>query len=510
MPTPTDRAARSARLDLDDDGLLKWLGYRPSFARTLNEDASFAVGFSFISVTTGIFTTFGFLLATAGPRGIWTWPIAVTGQLLVALVYGALAARLPVAGYSYQWASRLLNPKVGWWLGWLSLCFLVVVTCSVDYALAQTAIQPLLGLNATPTTTAAWTLGVICSQAVLIGWSTRATTKLNNTAVLTELIGLGVLAIGLLTIGMAFDELGDWRNLTSTGTVPAEGWWSWLGPGMLASLLGAYTIVGFEACANLAEETHHPRQTIPTAMVKAVVASGTLGMLLLVGLVVTIRDPAQVTASPSPVALLLDDIFGGAIELFLSFIVLAIYACGTVIMATGSRLAWAMARDRRLPGHSRLARVPKASGGPTWATGTVATVSALIVVSLSGNPDALVTLFTAATLLPALLYTATVLLYARTVRRDPGPRAVFRLGRWRRPVVAGALAWLALELVVLLAPSQFRPAQRYVMAALGVGLLVYGWLWATDPTALTTQPTPPPPRRGEQSLWTTEQEAARS
>ncbi len=111
---------------------------------------------------------------------------------------------------------------------------------------------------------------------------------------------------------------------------------------------------------------------------------------------------------------------------------------------------------------------------PTWATGTVAEASAAIVVSLSSNTDALVTLFTAATLLPAILYTATVLVYWRTVRRDPGPRAGFRLA---------------------------RPAQRYVLAALGLGLLVYGWLWATDPTALTTQPTPPPPRRGQESVW---------
>ncbi len=175
---------------------------------------------------------------------------------------------------------------------------------------------------------------------------------------LVELIGLGMLAIGLLTIAIAYQELGDWRNLLSTGTVPEAGWFGWLGPGMLASLLGAYTIFGFEACANLAEETHHPRRVVPTAMVKAVAASGALGMLFLVGLVVTIRDPAQVTASASPVAVLLDDIFGGAIELFLGFIVLAIYACGTVIMATGSRLAWAMARDRRLPGHRRLVTSP--------------------------------------------------------------------------------------------------------------------------------------------------------
>jgi len=59
-------------------------------------------------------------------------------------------------------------------------------------------------------------------------------------------------------------------------------------------------------------------------------------------------------------------------------------------------------------------------------------------------------------------------------------------------VVAGALAWLSFELLVLLAPAQFRPAQRYRLAALGLGLVVYGWLWATNPTAFKTRPTTQP------------------
>src|SRR5208282_693590 len=93
----------------DDDALLPQFGYRQQFTRSLKQFESFAVAFSFISITTGIFTTFGFALGTGGPRSIWTWVIVTAGQALVALVYGALAARVPLSGYSYQWASRLAN-----------------------------------------------------------------------------------------------------------------------------------------------------------------------------------------------------------------------------------------------------------------------------------------------------------------------------------------------------------------------------------------------------------------
>jgi len=70
----------------DDDAVLPRFGYRQQFVRSLRHFESFAVAFSFISITTGIFTTFAFALGTGGPRAIWTWPIVIVGQTLVALV----------------------------------------------------------------------------------------------------------------------------------------------------------------------------------------------------------------------------------------------------------------------------------------------------------------------------------------------------------------------------------------------------------------------------------------
>ena len=66
-------------------------------------------------------------------------------------------------------------------------------------------------------------------------------------------------------------------------------------------------------------------------------------------------------------------------------------------------------------------------------------------------------MFTAATLLPAIAYAGTVLLYAgvvRHIKREPG---YFHLGHWERPVVAGALIWLAYEFIILLGPDGSVP-----------------------------------------------------
>src|ERR1700684_3941266 len=225
-----------------EDEELERFGSRQQFVRSLRHFESFAVAFSFISITTGIFTTYGFALTTGGPRATWTWLIVAAGQSLVALVYGSLAARVPLSGYSYQWASRLSNAHVGWWLGWMSFAFLTIVTVSVDYGFVQVAFQPLIGEVYTPTSAALETLVVLALQAALIITSTRVTTRVNNAAVATEIIGIVGLTI-LLLIVAAVRSLGHWSNLTSTGPVPATGYYAWLGPFMLATLLGAYTIV---------------------------------------------------------------------------------------------------------------------------------------------------------------------------------------------------------------------------------------------------------------------------
>ena len=97
-------------------------GYEPELKRTLGSFQVFAISFAFISVAVGIFGTYDDVLPTAGPVGIWLWVIVAVGQTLVALVIAQFAARIPLSGSSYQWASRLANPKIGWGFGWLTFC----------------------------------------------------------------------------------------------------------------------------------------------------------------------------------------------------------------------------------------------------------------------------------------------------------------------------------------------------------------------------------------------------
>jgi amino acid transporter len=173
------------------------------------------------------------------------------------------------------------------------------------------------------------------------------------------------------------------------------------------------------------------------------------------------------------------------------------FCCGLITMATNARLVWAMARDRRLPGHQLLSRVPKATGGPTWATILVAVAPMVPLVYVRSNTDALLDMFTAGTLMPAITYTGTVLLYAtvgRRIRPEPG---YFQLGQWQPLIVAGALVWLGYELIVLLAPDIFRAAQGYALVTVLLGVIVFALMWVLEPRAMLRQADPLGERAGE-------------
>jgi amino acid transporter len=94
---------------------------------------------------------------------------------------------------------------------------------------------------------------------------------------------------------------------------------------MLATLLGAYTIVGFESASNLAEETHEPHKVIPRAMIRAVLVSGVVGFAFLVALAYATNKAAY--ASTAPVASIVHDVLGGVVQkIFLVFVCVSIFA----------------------------------------------------------------------------------------------------------------------------------------------------------------------------------------
>src|SRR5260370_17947144 len=74
--------------------------------RRVGSFASFAAGFSFVSILTTVFQLFFLGYGFGGAAFFWTWPVVFAGQMLVALNFSPLAAPFPISRAIYPWSSR--------------------------------------------------------------------------------------------------------------------------------------------------------------------------------------------------------------------------------------------------------------------------------------------------------------------------------------------------------------------------------------------------------------------
>ena len=437
--------------------------YKQELKRSLRFFSSFAVAFSFMSITTGIFTNFGFVLNNAGPAGIWTWPIVLAGHLLVALVIAELAGRMPLSGYSYQWVTRLANQGLGWFSGWLGFCFFVIVIPAVDFGLAP-LIADLFNWNTEGKTLIYIVLITLLLQAVLNIFGVKLASRLNDIAVYTEVIGM----VGILVIlaVVALFTTPNWDMLTNIGEQKSG---TYLGGFVIAMLMGSWTMVGFEAAANLSEETIDASKNVPRAVFFALLIGGIIGFAFLFTVTISITDLAGVTASANPLPLIIKTNLGQFIgTLFMLLVIISIFACGLIGMASASRIIYAMARDDVFFASHYFKKVN---------TGTSVPVNAILLVLVldiiaSLFSDSLTLLVGSTSVVLTALYFITVLAYYLR-RKDLPDAEAFNLGKWRTPVTYGALIWLVFEMGVLTIPGMFHEVAIVAGTLFVTGVLVY-------------------------------------
>src|SRR5690242_5895003 len=89
-PRNGERSPMAVTDGTDSQDLAKF-GYKQELDRSLGSFSSFAAGFSYISILTGVFQLFAFGFAFAGPGVWWTWWVVFSGQFAVALCFAEMA-----------------------------------------------------------------------------------------------------------------------------------------------------------------------------------------------------------------------------------------------------------------------------------------------------------------------------------------------------------------------------------------------------------------------------------
>jgi len=450
---------------LEDVKILEAFNYKQELKRSLKLFSSFAVAFSFISITTGIFTNYQFVLQTGGPAGIWSWAITVVGQLLVALIFAELAGIIPVSGYSYQWMKRLSTPFVSWITGWISFCFLILVIPAVDWGLAP-VLAGLLDIPITDQNIMIIVMSTIIVQVTLNIIGVKLAALINNGAVFTEAIGMIGLTIFLFVAAIGSDA--DTSILLNIGNA-AEGT-SYVAPFIMTMLMGAFTLVGFEASANLSEETVNAHKTVPKAIIASVVISGIFGMFFLIAATLAIPNLNDVLNSNNPLPYIIETTLGSVIgKLFLVLVSVSIFACGLVITTSAGRLIYAMSRDDAFFFSQHFKKISPKTNSPVAAT------LLILVLTLIATyyAESLELLIGATAVLPALIYLITIVSYGLTRKNVEFKADSFTLGRYSKPIFIFSVLWLIFEIGLLTIPEDFHNVTIISSSMVIVGVIVY-------------------------------------
>jgi urea carboxylase system permease len=483
-----------------DSAELAGFGYKQELDRSLGSFSSFAAGFSYISILTGVTALYFFGYSQAGPGVWWTWPVVVGGQILVALCFMEMAGQYPIAGSVYQWSKQLATGYASWMVGWIYIvgAIVTIAAVAVDWQVVLPQITTKFQIagsaaDAGLTATKGGAQNALLLGAILATITTiinmlgvKLMARINNFGVAAELIGSTLLCILLL-----FHIHHGPQIIFHSYHYGAGHPWGYFGALLVGGLLSAYVMYGFDTAGTLAEETNDPRRHAPPAIIRAIAAAATIG-----GLVILL---ASMTAKVNPnpkfgilgLPYVIKQAFGNTLgNIFLADCALAIFVCCLAVQTATIRMLFSMARDNRLPFGSAVARVSghrKVPVVPALVTGILAV--ALLAINVS-NQSAFYVITSLAIIMFYLAYLGvTVPMLVRRLR-GTWPKAnwgpYFSLGRWGLLVNIAAVAYGVLVVINIGWPrdviyNAVPPAHWYwkysaplfVAIVIGLGSLYY-------------------------------------
>ncbi|MEA2520366.1 MAG: hypothetical protein QOI81_12 [Actinomycetota bacterium] len=426
----SDQAAR-------DTADLERFGYKQELKRELSTFSSFAVAFSYISPSTGIFTLFYLGLIAVGGALWWTWPVVAIGQMFVALNFAELSSHFPVAGSVFQWTKYLSGRKYAWFTGWIYL-FAGVITVAAVVATLPIALLPLinqlfsthfdvaLGSHA-QLVTALIALVIITVMNI---YGVKLVAIVNNTGVVFEILGMVVFA---LIMAIVHNNQGIGVIFKSGGThVTASNF-------LVGMFMSLFVIYGFDTAGTLAEETKNPKAESPKAILGSIAGAFVIGAIFLWGTLMAIPSLKDAIAGFFGPALIIDAVFTSWVaDLYLLIVSAAIFVCCLSIMTSTVRLAFGMARDNQLPLSKPMSKVNPRLHTPIGACIGVAVLAAIPFLQFTG---ATVIAVAATAMIYISYFLGNIAVMRARAKGWPKTDAPFKLGVWGKVVNVLALLW---------------------------------------------------------------------
>lgn len=437
-------------LDADqrEEKFLHSLGYEQELKREFSFWHAAALGFADISPIVALYGMFGLALAAAGPPFFWGLFLVLAGQLLVALVFGEIASRWPLAGGVYQWTRQQVGTGPAWFAGWAYMWTLTIAMSTVAFA-AASFIAPVIGLQDPDKTTLvlmAFGFLLFGTLANTVGqWVLKVFVSLSIIAEFIASIFVGavlLLFFQVNPISILTDSFGASNGASGTEYL----FFAWFGA---VAFIG-WSFLGFEASGAIAEEVKDPERAVPWSIIVVLGFVGAVVIFSSLAILLSMPDiGAAMTGNiADPVVQTLEYHFGPDItKPLLAIIALGFTASMVALQTAVSRTIFSFARDRAIPLHGYFVHLSGGNKLPVRAivlTGVIAALFLVINLGAEQIYTLLLSFVVGGFYLSFLFPVAAALWLHFRKRHEAGP---FNLRKFSFVVTLMATIWLVFELV---------------------------------------------------------------
>ena len=460
----------------DEDARLAKFGYTQKLDRSVGRLASFAIGFATISATTAVFTGFGAGYFTAGAPFVWTLLLAGAVFVVWVVIAADLTSKIPLAGYAYQWTSRIHGSTLAWFTGVMALAGWVCGMTGVGFILSG-YLGSLFGWSMSqdrPDPGRHRSDGRLRAGQPLRcalrddGQQHRRHLELVITVGATIVVGI---------VAFSSPEHHQPVSVLFTGGT-SEGHSAYILAWLAASLGPFFGLIGVEASADVAEETVGARHVIPRTMFYALATSIVIEFLMYVVYVLAIKDQGAVAAASSaPIEEIIRQQVGPVVTRIVVAVALTnVMACILANILVATRLTYSMARDNMLPLSQVWRHVSPSNRTPTYAVLGLFGLSTILLLSALVSEKAFLLIIGLSSLAVFATYVLQTIALIIGHHRGTIPAAepgTFDLGRARMPIYIVGVVCFTLVCVALIFLPQFA-GNGYVF----LGLVILAGIWA--------------------------------
>lgn len=435
-----------------DEADLIHFGKRQQFKRNFSTISMIGLTCTLMITWEGDFITFEGGFSNGGPKGlVWGFVLVWLGVISQVLVMAEMGSMIPLAGGQYNWVAVLAPPFCSKFLsyltGWITVIGWQAVTASAVY-LCGSMIQGLMVLNHPDYVPERW-------QATLMFYAVIALSLFVNTYLARLLPNIEAIVLIIHVVGF-FGILIPLVYLAPKGSVSDvfdtfinSGGWSTDGLAFfVGSIQAMFSLIGIDAATHLAEEIEDATIIIPRSMIASVLLNGGLGFAMLIAILFCLGNVDDALNTPTGYPFM--EIFvqaarstsGGTGMTCLIVVLMTFATIGT--LATSSRMLWAFAREKGLPGSYYISKVEPRTALPIWSI-AVSTVINLLLALVNIGSNVVFNAFTGLTVAAfysSFIIAASVMLRKRLTTPDADFRwGPFKLGRFGVPVTIISIAY---------------------------------------------------------------------